>query len=86
MSASETKKDCKCLHENKVRCIQKISSCKSMFEALAIFEIELGFCGSEIKYYLNVPRREPENRMLELNVKGFGLHLLLPSMLWQRSK
>lgn len=49
MSASKSKKYCKCLHKNQVWYIQKVSSCKSMFEALAIFEIKLGFGGSEIK-------------------------------------
>ena len=64
MSAGKTKKDYKCLYENEVRCIQKISSCKSMFEPLAIFEIELGFGGSEIKCYLDIPRCKLVTRML----------------------
>jgi hypothetical protein len=49
MSANKTKEDGKCLHQSKVWYIQKISSCKSMLEALAIFEIELGFGRSEIQ-------------------------------------
>lgn len=64
MPASKSKKYCKCLHKNEIWYIQKVGSCKSMFEALAIFEIELGFSGTEIKQYLNIPRREPETRML----------------------
>lgn len=63
MSASKSEKYCKCLHKNQVWYIQKVGSCKSMFEALAIFEIKLGFGSSEIKQYLNTPRREPETRM-----------------------
>lgn len=64
MSASKSKKDGKCLHKDEIWYIQKISSCKSMFESLAIFEIELGFGGSKIKCYLNVPKREHGTRML----------------------
>lgn len=33
MSASKTKKYGKCLHQNEVWCVQKISSCKRILEA-----------------------------------------------------
>lgn len=49
MSASKSKEYCKRLHKNEVWYIQKVGSCKSMFEALAIFEVKLGFGGSEIE-------------------------------------